>query len=115
MGKKTSKCNPELLKEAGNKAFTNGSFEEALKLYTQAIDRLENPSHLYLTNRANAYLKLERNSECIVDCDLALTIEPTSVKAYIRKIDALLNLQRLDEALQVTTQALELDSENTDL
>jgi tetratricopeptide (TPR) repeat protein len=74
VGKKTSKSNPEALKEAGNRAFANGSFEESLKLYTQAIERLENPSHLYLTNRANAFLKLERNSECIDDCNLALKV-----------------------------------------
>lgn len=100
MGKKTSN-NPESLKEAGNRAFANGSFEQSVKLYTQAIDRLQTPSHLYLSNRANAFLMLERNSECISDCDLALKIEPTFMKAYLRKIDALINLQKLQEALEV--------------
>jgi len=115
MGKKTSKSNPESLKEAGNRAFTNGSYEESLKLYTKAIELLETPSHLYLTNRANTYLKLEKNSECIADCDLALKIEPTFLKAYLRKIDALINLQQLEEALKVTQEAIELDKENRDL
>jgi hypothetical protein len=36
MGKKktVSKTNPDALKEAGNKAFGLGSFEEAIKFYT---------------------------------------------------------------------------------
>ena len=55
MGRKI-KQNPQSLNEAGNKAFANGSYEESLKLYTSAIEKLESPNHLYLTNRANAYL-----------------------------------------------------------
>ena len=36
MGKKktVSKTNPDALKEAGNKAFANGSYEEAIKFYS---------------------------------------------------------------------------------
>ena len=55
--KKVSKQNPDALKEAGNKAFGLGSFEEAIKFYTQAIE-LAPEGHIYWANRANAYLEL---------------------------------------------------------
>ena len=46
MGKKkpASKNNPEALKEAGNKAFTNLNYPEAVKQYTMAIDLRLNPA-----------------------------------------------------------------------
>lgn len=60
MGKKktVSKTNPDALKEAGNKAFGLGSFEEAIKFYSQAIELQEN--HVFYSNRANAYLQLDQ-------------------------------------------------------
>jgi tetratricopeptide (TPR) repeat protein len=64
--KKISKTNPEAFKEEGNKAFARGSFEEAVKLYTQAIDLTEgNPNHIYFANRANAYGSLGEFDKCI--------------------------------------------------
>jgi len=49
-GKKPSKTNPEALKEAGNKSFSQGQFEEAIEFYTKAI-QLKNDSHIYFSNR----------------------------------------------------------------
>ena len=72
MGKKkpASKNNPEALKEAGNKAFTNLNYPEAVKQYTLAIEiTLEKPNHVYFSNRANAYLEMNMYEECIADCN----------------------------------------------
>jgi hypothetical protein len=43
MGKKKPalKNDPEALKQAGNKAFGENKFKEAIKLYSQAIDLTE--------------------------------------------------------------------------
>ena len=50
--------NPDALKEAGNKAFQSGKIEEAIDLYTKAINLSEKtPNHIYFSNRANAYLE----------------------------------------------------------
>jgi tetratricopeptide (TPR) repeat protein len=99
MGKKktVSKTNPESIKEAGNKAFGLGSFEEAIKLYTQAIEL--QASHIYYSNRANAYLELSQYLSAIEDCDMAIKIEPKFAKAYLRKGNALMNLVRTQEAI----------------
>ena len=75
------------MKAAGNKAFEQGNFEEAIDLYTKAIDQQSN--HVYFANRANAYLELRKYAECIADCDKAIAIEPSYSKSYFRKAKAL--------------------------
>jgi len=70
-GKKTKDdaSNPEIIKEAGNKAFLAKNYEEAVKQYTMAIEiTLETPNHIYFANRANAHLELQNYEECIADC-----------------------------------------------
>lgn len=72
MGKKKvqNKNDPEAIKEAGNKAFMAKNFNEAIKLYTVAIEiTLDNSSPIYYANRANAHLELFNIEECIADCN----------------------------------------------
>ena len=112
MGKKktVSKTNPEAIKEAGNKAFGLGSFEEAIKLYSQAIEL--QPSHIYYANRANAYLETDQFLNAISDCDDSIKLDPKYPKSYARKGNALLNLIRVKEAIDCFQLATELDPEN---
>ena len=71
--KTVNKNNPEALKEAGNKAFAAGNFNEAIKQYTMAIEiTLEQPNHVYYANRANCYLELGEFEECIQDCNASI-------------------------------------------
>jgi len=75
MGKKKvqNKNDPEAIKEAGNKAFMAKNFNEAIKLYTVAIEiTLDKPSPIYYANRANAHLELFNIEECIADCNQAI-------------------------------------------
>lgn len=68
-----NKNNPDTLKEAGNKAFANKNYEEAVKQYTMAIEiTLEKPNHIYYANRANAELEMMLFEECIADCNQAI-------------------------------------------
>lgn len=105
--KKTNKQNPDALKEEGNKAFGNGSFKLAVDLYTQALDLKQ--SHVYYSNRANAYLELGEFSNAISDCDAAINLEPGFVKAYVRKGNALFNSKKVTEAMQVFEKAYEIE------
>jgi len=59
--KQPNKNDPEALKDAGNKAFMSKNYEEAIDLYSQAIElsqTAQKPSPIYFANRANAYLEL---------------------------------------------------------
>lgn len=57
-------------------------YEEAVQLYTRALAL--QPSAIYYCNRAAALIKLHRCEEAIEDCNLALIIDPTYVKAFSR-------------------------------
>ena len=55
----------------------------------------DEPNAIYYSNRANAFLELDQNTECINDCDQAINIDPKYVKSYYRKSKALANLDKL--------------------
>jgi tetratricopeptide (TPR) repeat protein len=57
--------------------------------------------HVLYANRANAYLEAGMNKECIEDCQKVLEMEPTFAKAYYRWARALVNQEKLQEALEV--------------
>jgi hypothetical protein len=74
MGKKKpskAQANPaDASKDLGNKAFTAGNYEEAVKHYSEAIDISgADASHVYFANRANAHLNLDNFNLCIEDCN----------------------------------------------
>ena len=114
--KKTqNKETPEGCKEAGNKAFIARQFDEAIDLYTKAIELSgDSPSHIYFGNRANAYLEQGKLNECIADCDKAISIDVKYIKAHFRKSKALFNQQKLYEALDAAKLGLE-NEDNLDL
>ena len=83
-----------------------------MALYTQAIEKSSSTSHIYFANRANALLELCENERCIADCQEAIAIDKTFIKAYYRQALALMGLNRVNEAKSVLDQALQIDSEN---
>ena len=50
----------------------------------------------------------------VEDCDVAIKIDPTFAKSYIRKAKALHLLKKFHEALEVIGEALKLEGENAD-
>lgn len=111
--KTVNKNNPDALKEAGNKAFASGNFQEAIKQFTMAIEiTVEQPNHVYFANRANCYLELEDYEECINDCNKAISIDASYPKSYFRKAKALMYVERLDEAIETIKEGISLDGEN---
>ena len=108
--------NPEQHKEAGNKLFSEQKYIEAIQQYTLAIELAkEEPSHVYYANRANAFLEVGRQNECIEDCNKAIEIEPTFVKAYFRKAKALSQLDKNNESRDVCKEGLKHDAKNESL
>jgi tetratricopeptide (TPR) repeat protein len=71
----------EQLKNAGNKCFKNGDYEEAEGLYSQAIQKNSN-NPLLFTNRANARLKLEKWESVIDDCIRSIELLKDNMKAF---------------------------------
>ncbi|KAG9300989.1 hypothetical protein G9A89_018941 [Geosiphon pyriformis] len=79
--------NPELAdqaRERGNELFKQNDFVAAQKEYTEAIKRNEKDPRAY-SNRAACYTKLMAFPEALKDCETCISLDPTFVKAYIRK------------------------------
>ena len=97
----------EQLKNAGNKCFKNGDYEEAEGLYSQAIQKNSN-NPLLFTNRANARLKLEKWEGVIDDCLRSIELMKDNMKAFFYLAQAQLSINHPNEALSSALMAYEL-------
>jgi STIP1 homology and U-box containing protein 1 len=76
-----SRPTAEQLKERGNAHFKRGEYEDAAKLYSQAIQQNSTNPLLY-TNRANARMKLHLWQEVIDDCIKSIELMRENMKAF---------------------------------
>lgn len=90
----------ESLKERGNISFKSGSYNDAIRLYTQAIDLLPT-SPAYLTNRAAAYMGLKQFRPALHDCQVASSLQSSDPQAK-----TLIRLARCQHSLGESTAAL---------
>ncbi|KAJ8711376.1 hypothetical protein PYW07_008618 [Mythimna separata] len=105
----------ETYKNKGNEAFKVEKYEEAVSLYSKAVDLAEKDSRdlsTYLKNRAAAYLKIKDYDKVIKDCDEALRIVPEDPKALFRRSQALEALERFEEAYRDAKAIFTVDPTN---
>lgn len=83
------------------------------------VETFDPPRHLYGSklavyhaNRAATCLHLGRDGEAIEDCDVALLLNPTYVKAYLRRSTAYERIENTEDALKDARKAYELDPSN---
>ena len=78
----------------GNQAYKNGDMRKAEECYTHGINSSSSSSEssecsvkplaLCYGNRAAARISLGRLREAICDCDMAASLDPTYIKAFMR-------------------------------
>lgn len=103
----------EEAKEKGNELFKNGKYAEAVKEYTEAINR--NPDDpKYYSNRAACYTKLAAFDLGLKDCETCLKLDPKFLKGWIRKGKILQGMQQQSKAIVAYEKALELDASNAE-
>jgi len=108
--------NPELAeteKQKGNESFKKGDFAEAVKSYSEAIKRNPADAKIY-SNRAACYTKLTAFDLALKDCDKSLALDPTFVKAYLRKGNVLKAMGQHQNAMDVYVKALDVDPNNAE-
>jgi len=95
-------------KQAGNDLFKKGDFGGAVKRYSEAIKRNPNDAKIY-SNRAACYTKLMSFDLALADCEKAITLEPTFIKAYLRKAKVLQGMSQPSKAIAAYEKVLEMD------
>jgi Flp pilus assembly protein TadD len=75
--------NPEEVKMLGNEQYKRGKFAEALALYERAIV-LAPGQAAYHSNRAAALTGLGRLAEAVCECQEAIKLDPTYLRAHHR-------------------------------
>lgn len=108
--KKARQC--EDIKEQGNVAIKEGRFDDAIALYTKAVE--VDPCNTKLcavlyANRALAHNKKKDTAKALADCDKAIELDEKYVKAYLRRAEIQRNQRNFTEAISDYTQAQSLD------
>merc|ERR1719154_693205 len=102
-------------KEEGNSLFKDGKYDEAFKLYTEALEidkfNIKTNAKLFF-NRATVYVKLGKLSEAIDDCTKAIELDKTYQKPYLRRAKAYMEIESFDQAVKDYEQLLKMDSVN---
>lgn len=104
----------EEAKAAGNQAFQEQKWIDAIGHYSEALKRDPTNFKVY-SNRAACYTKLMDWSRAMEDVDKCLEMEPTFVKAYIRKGKIQHFLKQYHKALVTYDKGLALDPTATEL
>jgi stress-induced-phosphoprotein 1 len=114
---KAAYLNPEKAledKAKGNEFYKAGKWQDAIEQYTESIKR-DPTNHAVYSNRAACFAKLMSWNQALEDCETCLGMEPTFVKAYIRKGKVQHFLKQYHKALVTFDQGLALDPNCTDL
>jgi stress-induced-phosphoprotein 1 len=105
--RKKSLAGPELHKERGDELYKNANFETAIIEYTKCLEGLKasgkGESEIAMktySNRAACYKQISNFDGVIADCTSVLEVEPTNVKALIRRAQAFEGVERYRFALQ---------------
>ncbi|KFK32694.1 hypothetical protein AALP_AA6G276800 [Arabis alpina] len=102
-------------KMEGNKLFGNGLYEDALLKYELALHFAQEFTELRSichSNRAICYLKLGKYIEAVKECTKAIELNPSYIKAFVRRAEANEKLEHFEEALTDLKKIIELDPSN---
>uniref|UniRef100_A0A8C6XHW5 Uncharacterized protein n=1 Tax=Naja naja TaxID=35670 RepID=A0A8C6XHW5_NAJNA len=93
------------LKEKGNDAFSQGDYASAVQNYTEGLKKQKDMPALY-TNRAQAYIKLQKYEKAIDDCSWALRCDEKCTKALFHMGKAYLAKKQFQQVRPRRAQSL---------
>ncbi|KAM0862790.1 hypothetical protein ACQ4PT_045036 [Festuca glaucescens] len=105
-------------KTEGNKLFAAGQYNDALSQYETALqiatelESAEDICSACYSNRAVCFLKLGKYDETIKECTKALDLNPSYLKALLRRGEAHEKLEHYDEAIADMKSIIEVDPSN---
>ncbi|XP_072408033.1 RNA polymerase II-associated protein 3 [Chiloscyllium punctatum] len=98
-------------KEKGNNYFKQGKYDEAIECYTRAMT-MDPYNPAFPTNRASTFLKLKKYAVAESDCNLAIALDRSFLKAYLRRGAARMKLKNFQGAKEDFEMVLNLDAQN---
>ncbi|KAF4321687.1 hypothetical protein BBO99_00001142 [Phytophthora kernoviae] len=102
-------------KAEGNKLLGDKKYQEAVEMYSRAID-LDPDNAVYFSNRSAAYLAVgDARGKALKDAEKCIELRPDWWKGYSRKGAAEHSLQRFDVARATYNEGLRLDPDNQSL
>eukprot|EP01105_Mastigella_eilhardi_P004370 TRINITY_DN157_c1_g2_i8.p1 TRINITY_DN157_c1_g2~~TRINITY_DN157_c1_g2_i8.p1 ORF type:complete len:632 (-),score=128.33 TRINITY_DN157_c1_g2_i8:44-1939(-) len=104
----------EEFKQRGNEHFSHGRFTEAMELYTWAIAKDHKQAVLY-SNRALCAIRLKQFQYAREDAEEAIALDSKRTKYYALLAEALLGLEKFDEAEEACGAGLEVSPKDAAL
>ncbi|KAF6215013.1 hypothetical protein GE061_009761 [Apolygus lucorum] len=99
-------------KEEGNEAYKTEKYQDAYRLYSEALTidpkNVANNAKLYF-NRALVLSKLKKMDESIADCSEALKLDPNYLKALLKRAQIYMEMTQYEEAVQDYEKAAKMD------
>lgn len=92
------KPDPDRFKNIGNEKYKQGRFDEAVALYTEAIG-IDSTIACYYSNRSAALIGLGKLIDAILDCKIAIRIDPSYHRAHYRLGSLYLRFGEVEKAL----------------
>ncbi|KAK4984752.1 Hsp90 cochaperone [Elasticomyces elasticus] len=100
----------EEARELGNQKFKDADWPGAVEAYSEMIKRAPDDPRGY-SNRAACFIKLLSFPSAVTDCDAAIAKDPTFIRAYLRKAQALFAMREYNKCLDVCALATQHDGE----
>jgi len=101
-------------KELGNASYYKNKYAQAIVHYNNAINKCTHsadPKNSYLyNNRSQCFIHLRQYKRALEDCEEAIRLNPSNVKAYMRKGLCLRQLGQLEESRNAYNQATAYDT-----
>lgn len=101
------------LKEEGNEQFKKGDYVEAESSYSRALHMcpscFQKERSVLFSNRAAARMKQDKKEMAIGDCSKAIQLNPSYIRAILRRAELYEKTDKLDEALEDYKTVLEKD------
>eukprot|EP00882_Tetradesmus_deserticola_P034138 GHRQ01039064.1.p1 GENE.GHRQ01039064.1~~GHRQ01039064.1.p1 ORF type:complete len:104 (+),score=43.54 GHRQ01039064.1:265-576(+) len=89
----------DALKAKGNAAFSAGNYDEAVKLFSEAIE-LDPSNHVLFSNRSAAEASLQHYAAALKDAKKCVELKPDWPKGYSRLGAAHYGLQQWEDAIK---------------
>lgn len=94
----------EEARELGNQKFKEADWPAAVEAYSEMIKRAPEDPRGY-SNRAACFIKLLTFPSAVQDCDVAIAKDPSFIRAYLRKAQALFAMREYNKCIDVCGEA----------